>query len=172
MDMTPLHFDSAHQIPLAVVAAKPAISVVGLGYVGAVSTACLSSLGHRVVGVDVDQEKISQIGDGISPIHERDLERLLAEGVQADLITTTDDLAFAVRSTDVTFVSVGTPTSQDGGCDYRYIEQAARSIGVGLAQKDDFHVVVMRCSIPPGTTLKVMTPIIEAPIAMEEWLPH
>lgn len=140
---------------------KPAISVVGLGYVGAVSTACLSSLGHRVIGVDLDQDKISQIAAGKSPIHEQDLERLLTEGVEADLVTTTDDLAYAVRDTDVTFVSVGTPTSADGGCDYRYIESAAKSIGVGLAQKSDFHIVVMRCSIPPATTMKVMTPILE-----------
>ncbi len=140
---------------------KAAVSVVGLGYVGAVSTACLASLGHRVVGIDLDQTKISQIARGVSPIHEKDLGKLLLEGVQANLISTTDDLARAVRETDVTFVSVGTPTSADGGCDYRYIESAARSIGVGIAQKNDFHVVVMRCSIPPGTTLNVMTPIIE-----------
>ncbi|MGB1234597.1 MAG: UDP-glucose dehydrogenase family protein [Planktomarina sp.] len=140
---------------------KPAISVVGLGYVGAVSTACLSALGHRVVGVDLDQTKINQIAAGQSPIHEKDLGRLLAEGVAAELITATDDLAFAVRDTEVTFVSVGTPTAPDGGCDYRYIESAAKSIGVGLAQKPHFHVVVMRCSIPPATTLKVMTPILE-----------
>lgn len=141
---------------------KPAISVVGLGYVGAVSTACLSSLGHRVIGVDLDQEKIDQISAGQSPIHEKDLGTLLSRGVDAGLISATDDLAYAVRETDVTFVSVGTPTSADGGCDYRFIESAARSIGVGIAQKDDFHVVVMRCSIPPGTTMGVMTPIIES----------
>ncbi|KNG93162.1 GDP-mannose dehydrogenase [Pseudaestuariivita atlantica] len=140
---------------------KPAVSVVGLGYVGAVSTACLSSLGHRVVGVDLDQVKIDQIGAGLSPIHEDGLGDLLSHGVAEGLISTTDDLIHAVRTTDVTFVSVGTPTAADGGCDYSYIESAARSIGVGIAQKKTFHTVVMRCSIPPGTTMKVMTPIIE-----------
>lgn len=141
---------------------KTSVSIVGLGYVGAVSTACLSSLGHRVIGVDLDQTKVEQIGTGVSPIHEKDLEKLLSEGVEAGLVSATEDLSYAVRETDVTFVSVGTPTSADGGCDYSYIEGAARSIGVGIAQKSEFHVVVMRCSIPPGTTMRVMTPIIEA----------
>ncbi|MEO0390228.1 MAG: nucleotide sugar dehydrogenase [Pseudomonadota bacterium] len=160
MDMT--HFDTAVAMPRlrTVPASKVAVSIVGLGYVGAVSTACLANLGHRVVGVDLDPAKCAQIAEGTSPIHEKDLGELLADGVDKALISTTDDLALAVRNTDVTFVSVGTPTAKGGGCDYSYIEAAARSIGVGIAQKAGFHVVVMRCSIPPGTTLKVMAPII------------
>ncbi len=154
-------FEKAMPIDLRVVDQKPSISIVGLGYVGAVSTACLSSLGHKVIGVDLDKTKIELIAAGSSPIHEKDLGDLLAKGVEAGLVSATDDLVDAVKDTDVTFVSVGTPTSADGGCDYRYIESAAKSIGLGLAQKNDFHVVVMRCSIPPGTTINVMTPIIE-----------
>lgn len=142
--------------------ARPAISVVGLGYVGAVSTACLAGLGHRVIGVDVDAVKVQAIAEGRSPIHEKDLGRLLSEGVMAGLVSATDDLARAVVETDVTFVSVGTPTAADGGCDHRHIVSAARSIGEGLRRKGGFHVVVMRCSIPPGSTLGVMVPEIEA----------
>ena len=161
MDLSPITTATATAVPLYSVETKPAISVVGLGYVGAVSTACLSSLGHRVVGVDIDTAKVADIAAGRSPIHEKDLGRLLNKGVDAGLISATDDLAYAVRDTDVTFVSVGTPTAPDGGCDYRFIESAARSMAVGLAQKSDFHVFVMRCSIPPGTTMRVMTPILE-----------
>lgn len=141
--------------------AKVAISVVGLGYVGAVSTACLSSLGHPVIGVDIDPAKVSDIGAGRAPIHEKDLDTLLEEGVRDGLVSATDNLAEAVQQTDVTFVSVGTPTSADGGCDYRFIEAAARAMADGLAGKSEFHVFVMRCSIPPGTTMRVMTPILE-----------
>jgi len=141
--------------------AKPAISIIGLGYVGAVSTACLSQLGHRVVGVDVDPAKVQQIDEGCSPIHEKDLGTYLSEGVSNNLVSATTDLVGAVIDTDVTFVSVGTPTSKDGGCDYRYIISAAQAIGKGLTQKNNYHVVVMRCSIPPGATLKVMVPEIE-----------
>lgn len=160
--LAPISTANALPIPLHSVIAKPAISVVGLGYVGAVSTACLSSLGHHVVGVDVDPLKTADIAAGRSPIHEAGLERLLSKGVEGGLITTTDDLAAAVEDTDVTFVSVGTPTASDGSCDYRYIQAAAQAMAEGLARKSSFHYFVMRCSIPPGTTMSVMTPIIEA----------
>ncbi|MFT6911915.1 MAG: GDP-mannose 6-dehydrogenase [Paracoccaceae bacterium] len=161
MDLTPFDTAASTAFTLPLLQPKPAISVVGLGYVGAVSTACLSSLGHRVVGVDIDLSKVSDIASGRSPIHEKDLGKLLGEGVEAGLVSATDDLAQAVRDTDVTFVSVGTPTAADGGCDYRYIEAAARSMAEGLADKTSFHVFVMRCSIPPGTTMNVMTPILQ-----------
>lgn len=140
---------------------KPSVSVVGLGYVGAVSTACLSDLGHRVVGVDLDPVKVAAIGAGRTPIHEDQLGDLLQAGVENGLISATDDLVQAVLATDVTFVSVGTPTAADGGCDYRYIEAAARKIGQAIGLKNSYHIVVMRCSIPPGTTMKVMVPEIE-----------
>jgi len=141
---------------------KAAISVIGLGYVGAVSTACLAGLGHRVIGVDVDTQKVEQIGAGKSPIHENGLNELLWKGVDDGLISATTEIASAVRDTDITFVSVGTPTSEDGGCDCKYIIAAARAIGEGIANKDNYHLVVMRCSIPPSTTLNIMVPEIEA----------
>lgn len=140
---------------------KVPISIVGLGYVGAVSAACFSHLGHRVVGVDLDRDKVEIVGQGSSPIHEDGLGEYLTRGVNSGLLHTTDDLAIAVRETDVTFVAVGTPSTADGGCDCSFIEQATRAMAVGLAQKDDFHVFALRSSIPPGTTLKVMTPILE-----------
>ncbi len=140
---------------------KSRISIVGLGYVGAVSTACLASLGHKVIGVDIDRSKIEQISRGQSPIHEEMLGETLKKGVRKGLISATDDLAAAVRETDVTFVSVGTPTAADGGCDYSYIEQSAKSMAVGLRQKEGFHVFAMRSTIPPGTTMKIMATILE-----------
>lgn len=147
--------------PFTVVEPRAAVSVIGLGYVGAVSTGCLASLGHRVVGVDVDPVKIAQINAGHAPLHEAGLQGLLTQGVADGLVSATDDIVAAVAGTDVTFVSVGTPTAPDGGCDMRHIIAAARGIGRALAVKDDYHVVVMRCSIPPGTTLGVMVPEIE-----------
>lgn len=148
--------------PFSVVEARAAVSVIGLGYVGAVSTGCLASLGHRVIGVDVDPIKIASISAGRAPLHEAGLDGLLDQGVAEGLVSATDDIIAAVRDTDVTFVSVGTPTAPDGGCDMRHIISAARGIGAALAGKDEYHVVVMRCSIPPGTTLGVMVPEIEA----------
>lgn len=140
---------------------KSSISIVGLGYVGAVSTACLAALGHRVIGVDLDPNKVTQIERGQSPIHEANLTDTLTQGVEDGLISATDDLRAAVADTDVTFVSVGTPTAADGGCDYSYIKQASQVMGEGLRDKEGFHVFAMRCSIPPGTTMQVMAPILE-----------
>lgn len=143
-------------------AGLPSISVIGLGYVGAVSTACLASLGHCVVGADIDAGKVEAIAAGTSPIHENELGDLLEDGVDQNLISATTDIAAAVKGTDITFVSVGTPTAEDGGCDNRAIVGAARAIGEALRNKDSFHIVVMRCSIPPGTTNQIMVPQIEA----------
>lgn len=149
-------------VPMASpVEARTRISVIGLGYVGAVSAACLASLGHEVVGVDIDPDKANMVASGRSPIHEHDLERLLTEGVDADLISATTDIREAISQTEVTFVSVGTPTAPDGGCDFTYIRSAAREIGAGLRQKNAYHVIVMRCSVPPASTLSVMVPEIE-----------
>lgn len=159
-----MHVSSAMEaapLGLRVVATKPTISIIGLGYVGAVSTACLAQLGHRVIGVDLDHAKRAQIAAGQTPIHEAGLGDALAQGVADGYINTTDDIAFAVRDSDVTFVSVGTPTGADGGCDDRFIRQAAKSLAVGLAQKSGYHLIVMRCSYPPGTTLNLIAPILE-----------
>jgi len=140
---------------------NPAISVVGLGYVGAVSMACLSHLGFRMVGVDVSADKVDAIKAGKSPIVEARLGELLEEGVANERIDATQNLVAAVLDTDVTFLSVGTPTSQEGSCDLTYVRQASRAIGQAISMKDTYHVVVLRCSVPPGTTLDVVVPEIE-----------
>lgn len=150
-----------HEVVWPVSELLPAISVIGLGYVGAVSTACLASLGHRIIGCDIDAVKVEKISKGISPIHETGLNKLLTEGRNAELISTTTDISEGVAATDVTFVSVGTPTNKDGGCDFSYIVEAARAIGKGLKNKTTYHVVVLRCSVPPKTTMDVMVPEIE-----------
>jgi GDP-mannose 6-dehydrogenase len=140
---------------------KPAISVIGLGYVGAVSMACLSHLGFRMVGVDVSREKVESINEGRSPIVEERLGDLLKEGVESSRISATQNLVAAVFETDVTFLSVGTPTSKDGGCDFTFVRQASRAIGQAIGMKSAYHVVVLRCSVPPGTTIDVVVPEIE-----------
>lgn len=128
------------------------ISVIGLGYVGAVSCGCLSALGHRVVGVDLDPVKTASIEAGRSPIHEDGLDDLLTDGIQSKRLSVTRDTEAAVAATDVTFVSVGTPSRADGTCDLSAVTAVAEAIGRALAKKDRYHSVVLRCSIPPGTT--------------------
>ncbi|MBV6633045.1 MAG: nucleotide sugar dehydrogenase [Alphaproteobacteria bacterium] len=140
---------------------KTAISIFGLGYVGAVSIGCLSSLGHRVVGVDLAEDKIAAIQNGTSPMLEANLDQLLTQGVDMGIITAGSNGHRAVLETDITFVSVGTPTAEDGSCDLSFVRSVSRTIGEALREKDEYHLIVMRCSVPPGTTLKVMQPEIE-----------
>ena len=158
-DFTLTSSSQAH--PPALTPAPPSVSVFGLGYVGAVSAACLSELGVRVHGVDLDPSKVSQIAAGRSPIVEAELDALLQRGVASKLITASADARRAIAETDVSFVSVATPTAKDGGCDLSYVRRVGRDIGLALARKKSFHIVVMRCSAPPGTTLDVLTPEIE-----------
>ncbi len=142
-------------------ATKPSISVIGLGYVGAVSVACFANLGFRMVGADVVQAKVDSISKGQSPIVEEGLGELLNDGVTRGLIHATTDVEAAVRETDITFLSVGTPTAADGGCDMTYVRAAAQAIGRAIKDKPGYHLVVMRCSVPPGTTMSVVVPEVE-----------
>lgn len=157
------HFapDRDARVKLYPVVAKAAISVVGLGYVGSVTAGCLSDLGHRIIGVDVDPLKVAAIRSGTSPMYEEGLDELLADGVARGTIEATHDLADAVARTDVTLVSVGTPTAADGSCDLRYVEAVADQLGSAIAGLDRFHVVVLRSSVPPGTTHGVVGRRIE-----------
>ena len=97
----------------------------------------------------------SAVSKHVSALEAR-LGALLNEGVENNLIDATDNLIAAVLDTDVTFMSVGTPTAADGSCDLTYVRQASRAIGQAIAMKEAFHVVVLRCSVPPGTTLDVV----------------
>jgi GDP-mannose 6-dehydrogenase len=151
----------AHELTASIIQ-KPTISVIGLGYVGAVSVACFANLGFKMMGADVVPAKVEAIKAGRSPIVEEGLETLLRDGVSRGLIEATTDVVEAVRQSDITFLSVGTPTAADGGCDMTYVRAAARAIGEAIKNKAAYHLVVMRCSVPPGTTMGVVVPEIEA----------
>lgn len=140
---------------------NPSLSIIGLGYVGAVSAACFAKLGLPVLGVDVDAEKVAAVASGQSPIVEPGLSAMLAEGAVEGRIQATDDLEAAVHQTNVTLIMVGTPSRQDGTCELGYVEEVSLAIGRALAKKAGHHVVVLRCSVPPGTTLGVVVPLIE-----------
>jgi UDPglucose 6-dehydrogenase len=135
------------------------ISIVGAGYVGLVSGACLAARGHRVVCVDVDEGKVSRINSGISPIHERGLDDLLRRTVGSSLSATTD-LPGAVRESELTLIAVGTPFEGDE-IDLRYIREVSRQIGGALRGKDGYHVVVVKSTVVPGTTDDMVLPILE-----------
>jgi GDP-mannose 6-dehydrogenase len=141
--------------------AKPVLSIAGLGFAGLVSTACLASLGHRVIGCDLDRARVDRITKGESPLHEDGLGPLLTKGIAQGLIRAGTDLTRAVRDSEVTFVLVDTPVTAEGGWDYSLLQRAARAMAVGLCQKEGFHVFALRSPVPPGTTMKVLVPILE-----------
>lgn len=140
---------------------KPAISVVGLGYVGVVSTACLAKLGHKVIGVDICDHKLRQLANGEAPIHEPGLADLLSDGLEAELIEASSDIMTSVHCSEVSFISVNTPSNDEGRCDVSAIQSVARAIGTALRSKKDYHLIVMRCSVPPGTTAEHFIPVVE-----------
>lgn len=126
------------------------ISIIGTGYVGLVSGACLADAGHDVTCVDIDASKVDMINGGRPTIHEQGLAEILAKHAGTRLRATVD-LASAVESSDVTFIAVGTPAS-DGRIDLKYVLDAARSVGEALKRKAAYHVVVVKSTVVPGTT--------------------
>ena len=137
------------------------ISVFGLGYVGSVTAACFAHKGHRVIGVDVNRQKVEMVAAGRSPIIEAQMDDLVAAGFQAGRLSATTDAVAAIRDTDVSFVCVGTPSQRNGKLDLHHVEHAAREIGSALGKKGSRHVVVLRSTVLPGTTERVMIPALE-----------
>ena len=137
------------------------ISVVGLGYVGTVCSACFAKEGHEVIGVDVEAVKIDLINQGKAPIVEKDLDRYIREGVEAGRLRATGDLKEAIEGSEITFIAVGTPSEESGNIDLNYIREASREIGEVLKEKEGFHIVAMRSTVLPGTAHNVVIPTIE-----------
>jgi GDP-mannose 6-dehydrogenase len=137
------------------------ISVFGLGYVGAVSLACLADNGHHVVGVDVNPIKTSIINEGRSPIIEHGLDELMCKGVKSGSIRAITSSREAVHATELSIICVGTPSNSNGSLDLRYVERVAHEIGEALADKDQYHIVVLRSTVLPGTTEEVVIPALE-----------
>jgi len=136
------------------------VTVIGTGYVGTVTGACLSYLGHHVICVDSDVSKIERLKRGESPIYEPHLEELLAQSHKKGGIEFTTQLAPAVAMSDVIFIAVGTPPLPTGEANLEYLEDAARGIGAGM---DDsrFRVVVNKSTVPVGSGNLVETLVRE-----------
>ena len=146
-------------------ATKPAatkrISIFGLGYVGAVSLACLARDGHRVTGVDIDPVKLELIRSRKSPILEEGIQELMRDVVSSGRVSVTDDALQAVRDTEVSFVCVGTPSASNGSQDLTAILRLCEQIGAALKLKDEFHTIVIRSTVQPGTVEEKIEPILE-----------
>jgi len=138
------------------------VSVFGLGYVGTVTAASLTDAGHRVIGLDVNADKVAMINAGRSPVIEPGLQELIGEAASKALLSATVDVEAAVLDSDVSLICVGTPSRKNGGLDLTYLERVSEQIGKALRKKDNYHVVVVRSTVLPGTTHDLVIPTLEA----------
>jgi len=136
------------------------ISVMGLGYVGAVAAACLAKDGHEVIGVDPQQTKVDLINAGQTPIIEKDIGEIIAEQVAAGHLVATTDVKSAVAATDLSLVCVGTPSLGNGHIDLKYVRRVCEQIGEGLREHRG-HTVVLRSTLLPGSMKSVVIPTLE-----------
>lgn len=121
---------------------------MGTGYVGLVSGACLADFGNAVVGVDIDEERIELLRSGSVPIYEPGLEELVARNRDRGRLNFSSDVAFAIKSSEIVFICVGTPSQESGEVDMSYVLSAARTIGQYM---EDYKIVVNKSTVPVGT---------------------
>src|SRR6266404_5957367 len=136
------------------------VSVFGLGYVGCVTAACLARAGHQVIGVDINPEKVALLNAGRSPIVEAGLDGLLAEIVGDGRLQATTSSLEAVSRSDAALICVGTPGRASGQLNVSALECVGREIGQALRGRTTPFSVVVRSTVLPGTTDRVLTPAL------------
>src|SRR5713101_4403736 len=137
------------------------ISIFGLGYVGAVSLACLARDGHSVIGVDIDKSKLELIQDGKTPVVEEGMVDLMARVAASGRVSVTTDVIQAVLDSELSLICVGTPSAPNGSQDQSAIIRLAHDLGRTMHGKGDAHVFVFRSTLVPGTVEDVLKPIVE-----------
>lgn len=137
------------------------ISIFGMGYVGAVSAGCLANDGHEVIGVDPNQTKVNLINSGQTPIIETDIGEMIANNVATGQLRATTDVGAAVFDSDLSLICVGTPSQLNGNLDLSYVRRVCEEIGSAIKDKSEFHVVVARSTMLPGSMRSVVIPTLE-----------
>ena len=135
------------------------LTVIGTGYVGLVSGTCFAEMGNKVHCIDIDQQKIDRLKNGIIPIYEPGLEAMVKRNVENNSLHFSTDLAAQLPTTDVAFIAVGTPMGEDGAADLQYVLQVAKSIGTHMTKP---LIIVDKSTVPVGTADKVRNAIQEA----------
>jgi GDP-mannose 6-dehydrogenase len=137
------------------------ISIFGLGYVGAVSLACLARDGHRVVGVDIDRAKLDLIAAGKTPVVEEGMVDLMAQVVGSGQVSVSQNVAEALHATELSLICVGTPSAPNGSQDQGALLRVAKEMGIALRSKAQPHVFVFRSTVVPGTVEELLLPLLE-----------
>lgn len=137
------------------------VVVIGLGYVGSVTSACFAAAGHSVVGVDVSAQKVDQLNRAESPVHEPELDKLIQKSVSAGTLRATTKLRDAWEEGEIFIVSVGTPTGPSGDVRLDAVAAVTTEIGNLLRDSESFKVVVITSTVPPGTLRSVVQPLLE-----------
>ena len=137
------------------------LSIFGLGYVGAVSAGCLAKDGHAVIGVDPAMAKVDLINRGQSPIIEKDIGDFIDRAVRERRLRATTDAAEAIRESELSLICVGTPSLPNGSLDMSYVQRVCDQIGQQLREKSEFHIVVIRSTILPGSIRGIVIPTLE-----------
>lgn len=134
------------------------ILMVGTGYVGLVTAACFSEMGHRVICLDIDEQKIDQLQNGVIPFYEPGLKEIVTRNIQADRLLFTSDYQAGVEKATVCFIAVPTPSQEDGSCNLSYVLNAAKQIATHM---DSYRLIVTKSTVPVGSTEKVKQAIAE-----------
>ena len=137
------------------------ISIFGLGYVGCVTAACLARDGHDVIGVDIGEHKVKLLQSGRSPISEPGLDDLLSQLIREEKLHATMNSNEAVSNSAITLICVGTPSNHNGQINLQFIENVCKDIGLAMKNKPDYHVVVVRSTVLPGTVQEKLIPLLE-----------
>jgi len=140
---------------------KPRISVIGMGFVGLVTATCLANKGYKVIATTLESELVEKVNKGIAPFYEKDLDELLKSVVSEGNLEASLDNKHAVLNSEISLVSVGTPMLEDRSIDLSYINICSLEIGEGLKEKQEYHLIVDRSTIIPGTTRNMIGKNIE-----------
>ena len=127
------------------------LCIIGTGYVGLITGACLSEMGNYVICVDNDEEKLKKLKNGITPLYEPGLEELILANVSEGRLEFTNDLNYAVKESIACFIAVGTPSGDDGSCDLSFVLSVANDIGKAMNECNEYKIIVDKSTVPVGT---------------------
>ena len=137
------------------------ISIIGSGYVGLVTGACLSDMGHEVICLDSNSKKINSIKKYQAPFFEPSLNDLIKKNIIKKQFDVTSDISFAIENTQITFICVGTPSLKNGSIDLSQISEVSENIGCLLKKKREKQLLIVKSTVIPGTTEKYVEETIQ-----------